>query len=74
MSERCTGCLVNDSKGSLGPLRYCYRCFSSLSGLRPKELRRRQRVDLRHGRRVIGEAEWIPDAARSRERAAKCRG
>lgn len=72
MSQRCsTPSCGQPSKGSIGLLRYCYRCFAELCGWRAhdKRLKGRVLVNLTDDGRDVGLAEWVPDAALSRERA-----
>lgn len=68
MSERCR--CGRPSKGSVGMVRLCYTCAAGLLKQPKRGLRARFRFQLTHGRSVIGEAEWVPDAAISRERAS----
>jgi hypothetical protein len=71
MSEKCSSpdC-GRPSKGSIGMLRYCYACFAALLGWEANDprLRRRGGVALTDDGRHVGEAEWVPDVAISRER------
>jgi hypothetical protein len=71
MSERCsTPSCRQPSKGSIGMLRYCYRCFAELCGWRTNDKRLKQRVtvNLTNDGKDIGLTEWVPDVAISRER------
>jgi len=65
MSEFCR--CGNRSKGSIGMLRLCYRCFAELAGWKANDKRVRQRcpVQLTDGGRDLSVTEWVPDCSSS---------
>lgn len=61
MSERCR--CGQPSKGSVGQVRFCVRCFAALIGVPAKDRRLRDRllIDLHDSGAHLSVTEWVPD-------------
>jgi hypothetical protein len=68
MSKHCDHCYQSKSQGSLGMLRLCYDCIATLAQKPRKFFRVRRAIQLTNQGAVQSYAEWVPDAALSRER------
>lgn len=64
MAEKCHNCRRAKSRGSIGMLRYCWRCAANLMGWKHDDPRLNQCVDIMLTNDDVptgGWARWVPD-------------